>query len=276
MQKNQKGYIGVFDSGYGGLTVLKEFRKRLPEFDYLYLGDNARAPYGTRSFEVVYQYTLECVEYLFAQGCEIVILACNTASAQALRTIQQKVMPVKYPDKKVLGVLRPSTEIVGELSKTKVVGVLATSGTVKSESYKIEIEKFSPGVKVVQQACPLWVPVIEANEHKTKEGEAIFKKDVDAFLDNYPDVDTIVLACTHYPLIYDFLRTIIPARIQLVSQGRIVAERLENYLVRHQEISTKLSRKGSLDFFTSENPEEFKLYLVMNGWGDQNVNHFTL
>ncbi|SFT69271.1 glutamate racemase [Lishizhenia tianjinensis] len=276
MQNNHKGYIGVFDSGYGGLTILKEFQKRLPQYDYIYLGDNARAPYGTRSFEVVYQYTLECVEFLFAQGCEIIILACNTASAQALRTIQQKVLPIKYPGKKVLGVLRPSTEMVGELSKTKVVGVLATTGTVKSESYKIEIEKFTPGVKVVQQACPLWVPIIEANQHTTKEGEAIFKKDIDVFLEAHPKVDTIVLGCTHYPLIYNYLRSIIPAHIQLVTQGEIVAERLEDYLNRHTEISTRLNRGTTLQFYSSENSEDFKSYLKENDWGDQKVNHFTL
>ena len=276
MQNNHKGYIGVFDSGYGGLTILKEFQKRLPQYDYIYLGDNARAPYGTRSFEVVYQYTLECVEFLFAQGCEIINLACNTASAQALRTIQQKVLPIKYPGKKVLGVLRPSTEMVGELSKTKVVGVLATTGTVKSESYKIEIEKFTPGVKVVQQACPLWVPIIEANEHTTKEGEAIFKKDIDVFLEAHPKVDTIVLGCTHYPLIYDYLRSIIPAHIQLVTQGEIVAERLEDYLNRHTEISTRLNRGATLQFYSSENSEDFKSYLKENDWGDQKVNYFTL
>lgn len=271
MQKNQNGNIGVFDSGYGGLTILKEFLKKMPEYNYVYFGDNARAPYGTRSFEVVYQYTLECVEFLFAQGCDLVILACNTASAQALRTIQQKVLPQKYPGKKVLGVLRPSTEIVGSLSKSKVVGVLATEGTVKSQSYKIEIEKFSPGVEVVQHACPLWVPIIEANEFNTPEGKAIFKRDIDKLLEKNAEIDTVVLACTHYPIIYDYLREVLPDHVQLISQGEIVAEQLVDYLQRHKEIDQKLLREGRLRFFTSENADVFKTYLKENNWKETKV-----
>lgn len=276
MQKNKQGKIGVFDSGYGGLTILKEIRKQLPVYDYLYLGDNARAPYGTRSFDVVYQYTLECVEYLFAQGCEIIVLACNTASAKALRSIQQNILPVKYPDKKVLGVIRPSTELVGSLSKTKVVGILATEGTVKSESYKIEIERFTPGVEVVQHACPLWVPIIEAKEYESQEGKAIFKKDIEVLLGLNPDIDTIVLGCTHYPIIYTYLRSIVPDHINLISQGEIVAERLVDYFQRHQEIEVKLSKKGTISFLTSENPQVFQQYLEENEWGVQTVNHFTI
>lgn len=276
MQKNKQGKIGVFDSGYGGLTILKEIRKQLPAYDYLYLGDNARAPYGTRSFDVVYQYTLECVEYLFAQGCEIIVLACNTASAKALRSIQQNILPVKYPDKKVLGVIRPSTELVGSLSKTKVVGILATEGTVKSESYKIEIERFTPGVEVVQHACPLWVPIIEAKEYESQEGKAIFKKDIEVLLGLNPDIDTIVLGCTHYPIIYAYLRSIVPDHINLISQGEIVAERLVDYFLRHQEVEVKLSKKGTIFFLTSENPQVFQQYLEENEWGVQTVNHFTI
>lgn len=267
MSNNSVGKIGIFDSGYGGLTVLKEIRKELPQYSYVYLGDNARAPYGTRSYDVVFQYTLECVEFLFSKGCEIVILACNTASAKALRTIQQKVMPVKYPDKKVLGVIRPSTELVGNLSNTKVVGILATEGTVKSDSYKIEIERFTPGVDVVQLACPLWVPIIEANEHDSKEGKAIFRKDIERLLSLNDKIDTIVLGCTHYPMIKEFVQEIVGENVQVISQGEIVAERLVDYFQRHVKLECKLIREESLVFYTSENRDVFQNYLQDTGWG---------
>lgn len=267
MSNNSVGKIGIFDSGYGGLTVLKEIRKELPQYSYVYLGDNARAPYGTRSYDVVFQYTLECVEFLFSKGCEIVILACNTASAKALRTIQQKVMPVKYPDKKVLGVIRPSTELVGNLSNTKVVGILATEGTVKSDSYKIEIERFTPGVDVVQLACPLWVPIIEANEHDSKEGKAIFRKDIERLLRLNDKIDTIVLGCTHYPMIKEFVQEIVGENVQVISQGEIVAERLVDYFQRHVKLECKLIREESLVFYTSENRDVFQNYLQDTGWG---------
>lgn len=267
MSNNSVGKIGIFDSGYGGLTILKEIRKELPQYSYVYLGDNARAPYGTRSYDVVFQYTLECVEFLFSKGCEIVILACNTASAKALRTIQQKVMPVKYPDKKVLGVIRPSTELVGNLSNTKVVGILATEGTVKSDSYKIEIERFTPGVDVVQLACPLWVPIIEANEHDSKEGKAIFRKDIERLLSLNDKIDTIVLGCTHYPMIKEFVQEIVGENVQVISQGEIVAERLVDYFQRHVKLESKLIREESLVFYTSENRDVFQNYLQDTGWG---------
>ena len=267
MSNNSVGKIGIFDSGYGGLTILKEIRKELPQYSYVYLGDNARAPYGTRSYDVVFQYTLECVEFLFSKGCEIVILACNTASAMALRTIQQKVMPVKYPDKKVLGVIRPSTELVGNLSNTKVVGILATEGTVKSDSYKIEIERFTPGVDVVQLACPLWVPIIEANEHDSKEGKAIFRKDIERLLSLNDKIDTIVLGCTHYPMIKEFVQEVVGENVQVISQGEIVAERLVDYFQRHVKLESKLIREESLVFYTSENRGVFQNYLQDTGWG---------
>jgi len=245
--------IGVFDSGYGGLTVLTELLAVLPDYDYLYLGDNARAPYGTRSFDVVYEYTWECIKELFARGCELVIVACNTASAKALRTIQQGELK-KYPGKRVLGVIRPSAEKVGELTKSRVVGVLATEGTVKSNSYVLEISNFSPDIEVVQQACPLWVPLIENNAFNSKEGRKFIEKDIKVFLEKHPNLDIIILGCTHYPLLIPLLLDLIPASIQLISQGDIVAHSLKNYLDRHVWMETKLSRRGSVRYLTSENP----------------------
>lgn len=248
--------IGVFDSGYGGLTVLSELLEVLPEYDYLYLGDNARAPYGTRSFDVVYEYTWECIKELFERGCELVIVACNTASAKALRTIQQGELK-KYPGKRVLGVIRPSAEKVGKYTKSKVIGVLATEGTVKSNSYALEIFKFSPEVQVVQQACPLWVPLIENNAFNSKEGRKFIEKDILNFLEKHPDVDTIILGCTHYPLLVPLLLELVPDSIQLISQGEIVAFSLKDYLERHKWMEKKLSRRGSVRYLTSENPEIF-------------------
>lgn len=251
------GPIGVFDSGYGGLTVLSELKKRLPQYDYLYLGDNARAPYGTRSFDVVYEYTLEAVKELFDRGCSLVILACNTASAKALRTIQQNDLPNLAPHKRVLGVIRPSTEVIGSLSKTKHVGILATEGTVRSESYVIELAKFSPEIKVFQQACPMWVPLIENHRHDSVAGRMFIQEDVKTLLDRDPLIDTIVLGCTHYPIIKDYLESIIPSNIQVLSQGRIVAEKLELYLRNHPEIDSQCSKNGEVSFLTTENADEF-------------------
>lgn len=250
MQK--KCPIGIFDSGFGGLTILNSIRKQMPEYDYLYLGDNARAPYGSRSFDVVYEFTLQAVEYLFGQGVELVILACNTASAKALRTIQQKILPVKYPDKRVLGVIRPSTEDINHYTKTNKVGVLATEGTVKSESYVLEIHKYHPEIMVYQQACPLWVPLIEEGECLSEESKAIFKKDVQRLLQQESDIDTIILACTHYPIILTYLRTLVPSHIQLIAQGDIVATKLHDYLSRHASIENILSKQGTLEVLTTE------------------------
>lgn len=249
--------IGVFDSGFGGLTILNEIRKVLPEYDYLYLGDNARAPYGSRSFEVVYEFTLQAVEYLFSQGVELVILACNTASAKALRTIQQKVLPLKYPDKRVIGVIRPSTEDINLFTRTNKVGILGTEGTVKSQSYVLEVHKFHPAVEVFQQACPLWVPLIEDGEFDSEEGEAIIRKDVKRLLNQSPEIDTIILACTHYPIIRHLIEKYIPEGIQLVAQGEIVAKKLRSYLERHQEIEERLSVHGTLKVLTTEDEVVF-------------------
>jgi glutamate racemase len=250
---NKLNPIGVFDSGYGGLTILAELQQKLPAYDFLYLGDNARAPYGPRSFDVVYEFTLEAVEFLFNQGCELVVLACNTASAKALRTIQQKDLPVLFPSKRVLGVIRPSTEAIGEYSLTNHVGILATEGTVKSESYVIEIGKFSPNTIVSQHACPIWVPLIENNKHFNAAGKMLIKEDVDKLLQKDHQIDTIILACTHYPILKEYIQSIVPNNVKIVAQGAIVAEKLDDYLTRHPEIDQKCSKTGKTRYLTTEN-----------------------
>lgn len=254
---SKKGPIGVFDSGYGGLTVLSEIVKQLPEYDYLYLGDNARAPYGTRSFEVVYEYTLEAVKELFSRGCELIVIACNTSSAKALRTIQQNDLPKIDSHKRVLGVIRPSAEVIGDLTKTGHVGILATEGTVKSESYVIELKKFSPSTKVVQHACSMWVPLIENNRHESEAGKLFIQEDIQQLLDKDPKIDVIVLACTHYPILKEYIETIIPSSIQVLSQGKIVAEKLSDYLKRHDELEKSFSKNGEIHFLTTENSHDF-------------------
>jgi glutamate racemase len=251
------GKIGVFDSGYGGLTVLRSIVDRLPEYDYLYLGDNARAPYGNRSFDAVYQYTLEAVEWLFSQGCELVVLACNTASAKALRQIQQMHLPLRKDHKRVLGVIRPTTENIGNYTKTKHVGIMGTAGTVKSNSYPMEIAKFFPDLVVSQEACPMWVYLVE---HKHLEGEGadyFVHQNISRILEKDPMIDTLLLACTHYPLLEKTIRKFLPVQVKLVSQGAIVAERLEDYLFRHQEITTLLSRNGNRLFATTDDASIF-------------------
>lgn len=249
--------IGVFDSGFGGLTILKEIVSVLPQYDYLYLGDNARAPYGSRSFESVYEYTLQCVNYLFNQGCELVILACNTASAKALRNIQQKDLPLVAPNKRVLGVIRPTTEVVGNYSKTKHVGLLATSGTVASNSYLVEIQKFFPEIHLYQQACPMWVPLIENNELSNEGADYFIKKNCEELIIQQPLIDSVILGCTHYPLIADKIKLYLPPRINLIWQGTIVASGLENYLFRHPEMADKCSKQGTLKFLTTDVPDLF-------------------
>ncbi len=253
----QKQSIGVFDSGYGGLTILKEIVKELPQYDYVYLGDNARTPYGNRSFETVYQYTLQCVERLFAMNCNLVIIACNTASAKALRNIQQVDLPKKYPDKRVLGVIRPTTEIVGKYTKTGHVGVLGTKGTVASNSYPIEIEKFFPEVNVFQEACPMWVPLVENNEVNTIAADYFVKKNLDNLFAKSSKIDTIILGCTHYPLLAEKIKKYIPENLTLLSQGEIVAKSLADYLKRHSEIEYRCSKGGIIDFYTSDSAENF-------------------
>lgn len=252
-----KGPIGVFDSGYGGLTILKELVKELPQYDYIYLGDNARAPYGTRSYETVYQYTLQCVKWFFEQGCPLVVLACNTASAKALRTIQQNDLPKIDASKRVLGVIRPTAEVIGNYTKSKKVGVLATSGTVQSNSYVIEIEKFNPGVQVVQEACLMWVPLVENNEHEGHGANYFIKKNIDHLLKKDFYIDTIVLACTHYPLLAKKIEEYVPVDITVISQGEIVAKSLHDYLQRHNEMEDRLIKNGKRNFFTTDSPKDF-------------------
>lgn len=249
--------IGVFDSGYGGLTVLREIVSKLPQYDYIYLGDNARAPYGPRSFETVYKYTLQCVKWFFNRNCPLVVLACNTASAKALRSIQQNDLPKIDPGKRVLGVIRPTTEVIGNYSDSKQVGILATSGTVVSNSYAIEIEKFFPDVKVFQQACPMWVPLVENDEYDTHGADFFVKKCINKLLDQSPAIDTILLACTHYPLLHDKIREYTPADIKILSQGEIVADSLADYLRRHTEIESRVSRGGERHFYTTDSTEDF-------------------
>jgi glutamate racemase len=249
--------IGVFDSGYGGLTVLKEIRSLLPEYDYIYLGDNARAPYGSRSFDVVYQFTLQAVKKLFELDCELVILACNTASAKALRTIQQNDLPKLDKTKRVLGVIRPTAEEIGKLTYSNKVGVLGTQGTVSSGSYLIEINKHYPELEVFQKACPLWVPLIENNSHLSEGGRSIIQEDVKDLLSICADIDTMLLACTHYPLLADYLSQITHGKIQIISQGPIVAKSLQSYLGHHRNLDQNLSKAGSISYFTTEQPEAF-------------------
>lgn len=249
--------IGIFDSGYGGLTILKEIVKELPGYDYLYMGDNARAPYGTRSFDTVYEYTLECVQWFFAQGCELVVLACNTASAKALRTIQQKDLPLTGPHKRVLGVIRPTTEIIGQYSKTGQVGVLGTTGTVQSDSYPIEIAKFFPKIQVYQEACPMWVPLIENNEYDKPGADYYVKQHLDHILSAHPGIDTLLLACTHYPLLLQNIRQFVPGEVTIVSQGEIVAKSLAAYLQKHREMADACSKNGQINFFTTDSPVDF-------------------
>jgi glutamate racemase len=251
------GPIGVFDSGYGGLTVLREFVDRLSPYDYLYLGDNARAPYGTRSFDTVYRYTLQCVKWLLQQNCTLIILACNTASAKALRSIQQRDLHNLDPNVRVLGVIRPTTEIIGRHTQTNSIGILATNGTVQSQSYLIEIEKFFPDVKIEQEACPMWVPLVENNEHQSKGADYFIQKHINNILSRNKEIDTLLLACTHYPLLKEKIEKHLPKNVKLVSQGEIVAESLKDYLLRHPEIETEISREGKRVFYTTDSTEDF-------------------
>ena len=252
------GPIGVFDSGYGGLTVLKEIRNLMPQYDYVYLGDNARAPYGTRSFEVVYEFTLQAVRCLFGMGCPLVILGCNTASAKALRSIQQRDLPLMDDTKRVLGVIRPTAECVGEISRSRHVGVFATPGTIRSNTYNMEIAKLWPDITVTGIACPMWVSLVENNEFDSPGADYFVKKRIDELLGAVPRIDTVILGCTHYPLLVDKIRLYMPEGIRIVSQGQYVAASLQDYLVRHADMNERIGRGGSLRLFTTEQPEQFE------------------
>lgn len=250
--------IGIFDSGYGGLTILKEIRKQLPAFDYVYLGDNARTPYGTRSFDVVYQYTLEAVKKLFSMGCELVVLACNTASAKALRTIQQNDLPHLSPNKRVLGVIRPSVEEVVSITRNGHVGVLGTNGTISSLSYVLELNKLSGNkLDISQEACPMWVPIVENNEIGTPGADFFVQKNIRNLFSADELIDTVVLGCTHYPLLSETIKKYLPADVSLVEQGSIVARKLADYLNRHPEMELRCSKQGKMNYYTTEHPETF-------------------
>ena len=254
------GKIGVFDSGFGGLTVLREIINILPQYNYVYFGDNARAPYGNKSFDLIYEYTLEGVEFLFSQGCELVVLACNTASAKALRTIQQRVLPTEYPHKRVLGVIRPCAEEVENFTISNRVGILGTEGTVNSNSYVLELAKISPKVQVFQQACPLWVPLIEEQQANAEAGKLIICSDIEKLFDQNEGIDVIVLACTHYPIIEALIENCVNGRAKILSQGTLVADKLSDYLIRHPEMESKLARSQSLTCYTTEHEDYFNAH----------------
>lgn len=249
--------IGVFDSGYGGLTILSEIRALMPQYNYIYLGDNARTPYGTRSFDIVYKYTLESVQQLFSMGCNLVILACNTASAKALRNIQQNYLPKYAPDKRVLGVIRPTAEIVGKLSRNNHIGLFGTEGTIDSMSYNIEIAKLFPDAIVNGQACPMWVPIIENGESQSDGADFFVKQYCDSLMSKDPQIDTVILACTHYPLLLNKIRKYLPVNSQIISQGPIIAASLKDYLRRHPEMECNIAKGGECTFYTTEQEQKF-------------------
>ena len=267
--------IGVFDSGFGGLTILRNLQKALPAYDFLYLGDNARAPYGSRSFETIYRYTLESVRTLFARGCPLVILACNTASARALRSIQQDVLPFEFPDRRVLGIIRPTAEEIGKFSRTGHVGIFATAGTVSSQSYVLEIQKFFPNLMVTQHACPMWVPLVECGEGDTEGARYFVKKDVDALLAADPEIDAVLLACTHYPLLTAAIRAALPPQVNLVFQGDIVAGKTVDYLRRHPEMDARLTKGGKTAFLTSDTAKFFEKGANLFGMKDISAESLT-
>lgn len=251
------GPIGVFDSGYGGLTILSEFQKILPQYDYCYLGDNSRAPYGSRSFDVIYEFTKQAVETLFDKGCNLIILACNTASAKALRSIQQNDLPTIDPNKRVLGVIRPTAEIVGELSQSRHVGIFGTIGTIQSLSYEMEIGKLFPDIKVVGEACPMWVPLVECHEYDKAGADYFVKQHIDRLLSRDPEIDTLILGCTHYPLLIEKIRKYLPGQIKIISQGEHVAASLKDYLQRHALLEQACTKGGTTTYYTTESPQKF-------------------
>ena len=255
---SEPGPIGIFDSGYGGLTLLHGIRQLLPEYDYLYLGDNARTPYGTRSFEVVYEFTRQAVEKLFEMGCHLVILGCNTASAKALRSIQQNDLPKLDPNRRVLGVIRPTAEVIGSLTHNRHVGIFATEGTIKSESYNLEIHKLFPDIQVTGVACPFWVPLVEYNEADSPGADYFVKKRIDQMLRLDPQIDTIILGCTHYPLLLPKIHKFMPRGIRIIAQGEYVASSLQSYFLRHPDMEQRCTKNGQTRYLTTENPERFK------------------
>ena len=276
MLSSSPGPIGVFDSGYGGLTILHGIRQQLPQYDYLYLGDNARAPYGPRSFDVVYEFTRQAVERLFEMGCHLVILGCNTASAKALRTIQQVDLPKWDSNRRVLGIIRPTAEVIGHLTETRHVGVLATEGTIRSESYNLEIQKLYPDIQVTGVACPFWVPLVEYNEADSPGADYFVKKRIDQIMQKDPQIDALILGCTHYPLLMPKILKYLPEGVHIVSQGDYVAKSLKDYLERHPKIEAKCSKGGQSRYLTTENPEKFKESAQLFLHTDIQVENITL
>ena len=268
--------IGVFDSGYGGLTILHGIRQLMPEYDYLYLGDNARAPYGSRSFDVVYEFTRQAVLALFQHGCRLVILGCNTASAKALRTIQQVDLPKWDPPRRVLGIIRPTAEIIGGLTNSRHVGILATEGTIRSESYTLEIQKLHPDIVVTGVACPLWVPLVESHEVDTSGADYFVKKDIDRLFSIDPQIDAVILGCTHYPLLMPLIRKHTPQGVRLVAQGKYVADSLRDYLSRHEDIRSCCSKGGTVRYLTTENADSFRQHAQLFLREDIDVESITL
>lgn len=251
------GPIGIFDSGYGGLTIYRQIHQLMPQYDYIYLGDNARSPYGTRSFEVVYEFTLQAVTKLFQLGCELVILGCNTASAKALRSIQQNDLPRIDPNKRVLGVIRPTAECIGQISQSRHVGIFATPGTIRSHTYELEIAKLHPDIVVTGEACPMWVSLVENHEFDSPGADYFVQKRIGNLLRRDPEIDTIILGCTHYPLLLEKILRYTPSGVRIIPQGDYVAESLQNYLYRHPEMEQRLSKTGKQRFLTTEYPEQF-------------------
>ena len=251
------GPIGIFDSGYGGLTILSKIREVLPEYDYIYLGDNARTPYGTRSFEIVYEFTLHAVTKLFEMGCHLVILACNTASAKALRNIQTHDLPRLDPMRRVLGVIRPTVECIGDITQSRHIGVLATAGTIKSQSYPLEVHKLFPDIKVSGEACPMWVPLVEYNEAESEGTDYFIRKYIDQLLAKDSQIDTVILGCTHYPILLPKIQKYMPSGITTVAQGELVAQSLRDYLQRHPEMDKKCTKGGRCVYRTTEAEDKF-------------------
>ena len=274
--KKEPGPIGIFDSGYGGLTILHGIRQLLPEYDYLYLGDNARTPYGPRSFDVVYEFTRQAVLRLFEMGCHLVILGCNTASAKALRSIQQIDLPQWDPERRVLGVIRPTAEVIGSLTETRHVGVLATEGTIKSESYTLEIQKLFPDIKVSGVACPFWVPLVEYNEADSPGADYFVKKRIDEIMRKDPEIDALILGCTHYPLLMPKILKYLPAGVRVIPQGEYVAESLQRYFAQHPQIEQRCSRGAHVHYLTTENPQKFKESAQIFLHEDVEVENITL
>lgn len=276
MFSQQPGSIGIFDSGYGGLTILHGIRQLLPQYDYIYLGDNARAPYGSHSFEVVYQFTRQAVLKLFERGCHLVILGCNTASAKALRSIQERILPEIAPERRVLGIIRPTVEALGNITKTRHVGVLATEGTIKSDSYSLEVAKFYPDIKVSGVACPLWAAIVEANEADSPGADYFVKRRIDQLMLKDSLIDTIILGCTHYPLLMNSIVRNVPDGVRIVPQGQYVADSLKDYLQRHTEIDSMCTKRGKCQYLTTESEERFRESARIFLHEDVDVTHVNL